>query len=104
MRAALSNHRPYSAFAAGTIFGIAWWLFADAVVYSAAMLNMPFNALWLLPGVIATVSILLMNTVTPDDVTSNTYGDEAATVHPYRIYFIPSAIIAWQHRMAAAHR
>lgn len=82
MRAALSNHRPYSAFAAGTIFGIAWWLFADAVVYSAAMLNMPFNALWLLPGVIATVSILLMNTVTPDDVTSDTYGDEAATVRP----------------------
>jgi hypothetical protein len=46
-----------------------------------AMLHLPFSMLWLLPGIIATVSILMMNLVSPSDVQGDEYsGDEATTV------------------------
>ncbi len=72
--------KPYSAFAGGIIFGSGWWIFGDALAYRLAVLHLPFNPLWLLPGLVATIACIVMNTVSRDDVSSGTYGDEAATV------------------------
>lgn len=66
--------------AGGALFGAGWWVFGDALVYHSSMLGLPFSAIWLLPGLIATLAIIVMNTVSHEDVTGNGYGDESVTV------------------------
>ncbi|GAX83269.1 hypothetical protein CEUSTIGMA_g10695.t1 [Chlamydomonas eustigma] len=71
--------KPYSSFVGGLVFGAGWWIFGDALCYRTAMLQLSLNPLWLLPGLVASIAIAIMNTVSKDDISSDTYGDEAAT-------------------------
>uniref|UniRef100_A0A7R9VEK8 Transmembrane protein 50A n=1 Tax=Chlamydomonas euryale TaxID=1486919 RepID=A0A7R9VEK8_9CHLO len=71
--------QPYSAFAGGAIFGAGWWIFGDALVYHAAVLGLPFSVAWLVPGVLATLAIVVMNSVSHEDVSGEGYGDDSTT-------------------------
>jgi hypothetical protein len=52
--------QPYGMFIAGALFGGGWWAWVDAAVYSAAMLGTPVNPLYYIPGVVATLAVILM--------------------------------------------
>eukprot|EP00195_Chlamydomonas_chlamydogama_P004764 CAMPEP_0202897068 /NCGR_PEP_ID=MMETSP1392-20130828/5925_1 /ASSEMBLY_ACC=CAM_ASM_000868 /TAXON_ID=225041 /ORGANISM="Chlamydomonas chlamydogama, Strain SAG 11-48b" /LENGTH=120 /DNA_ID=CAMNT_0049582621 /DNA_START=85 /DNA_END=444 /DNA_ORIENTATION=- len=69
--------KPYSAFLGGLVYGAGWWLLGDAVTYAMAILHSNFNILWLIPGLVATVAIIVMNTTSKEDVVDS-YGDDAA--------------------------
>ena len=53
---------------AGAFFGAAWWVLADAVVYSKAILgaNVPWT--YFIPGVAATLALILMNLVSREEL------------------------------------
>jgi hypothetical protein len=54
--------KPYSMFAAGALFGGGWWAWVDAVVYSHAVLGVSVSPVYYVPGVVATLAVLLMAT------------------------------------------
>eukprot|EP00798_Chlamydomonas_sp_ICE-L_P005529 gene5529-4162_t len=68
--------KPYAYFFAGALFGVAWWCFADAVTYSLAFEQVPFNFLWLLPGLGGTTAVFCMNCISRDDASYDMNFDE----------------------------
>ncbi|PNH00117.1 hypothetical protein TSOC_014074, partial [Tetrabaena socialis] len=71
--------QPHATFAAGILFGVAWWVWADALLYSIVIGHSSFSPLTLIPGLVATVAVGLMNCVSREDVGQDAM-DEAATV------------------------
>ncbi|GFR45583.1 hypothetical protein Agub_g6977 [Astrephomene gubernaculifera] len=76
--AVYSAIQPHATFAAGVLFGLAWWIWGDALVVSIALHGASFAPLSLLPGLGATAAVLLMNCVSRQEVAGE-YLDEAAT-------------------------
>ncbi|MEW5308827.1 MAG: hypothetical protein WDW38_000757 [Sanguina aurantia] len=70
--------QPHATMVAGLLFGVGWWVWADSVVYGTSVLNERFNPVTLLPGIVATFAIIIMNLIGRDDVSSETYNDDAA--------------------------
>ncbi|KAG2455063.1 hypothetical protein HYH02_000888 [Chlamydomonas schloesseri] len=71
--------QPHATFAAGVLFGVAWWVWADALLYSIAVGGASFSPLTLVPGLVATAAVVLMNFVSREEVMAD-YLDEAATM------------------------
>ncbi|KAG2489826.1 hypothetical protein HYH03_011629 [Edaphochlamys debaryana] len=71
--------QPHATFSAGVLFGIAWWVWADALLYSVAVAGSSFAPMTLLPGLVATGAVVLMNCVSREEVVAD-YLDEAATM------------------------
>lgn len=78
--------QPNAIFIAGIIFGIAWAVWADAIVYSIAILHASFNAVYVLPGLVATVAVGLMNCVSREDL-EYAYNDDAAVMRSKLVGF-----------------
>lgn len=68
--------QPFSVFVAGALFGLAWWLWADAIAVSIALQHASFNPLSVLPAIAATVAVCIMNCVSREDV-EHAYNDDA---------------------------
>lgn len=68
-------------------FGAGWWCLIDALVYSKVVLNENYPFSYNLPGIVATVALIMMNFVSRDDLASmaDTYSsDEGSEVSfPY---------------------
>mmetsp|Transcript_33379 Transcript_33379/g.85312 ORF Transcript_33379/g.85312 Transcript_33379/m.85312 type:complete len:162 (-) Transcript_33379:417-902(-) len=66
VKAACEN---YSVGAAGALFGAAWWVEADAFIVQRVKGDGPaIPALYLLPGFLATIAILMINSVRRGDL------------------------------------
>lgn len=62
---------------AGAVFGAGWWCFIDALVVSKVVLHDSFPFTYWLPGVVATIALVLMNLVPRESLGSTQYyGDE----------------------------
>lgn len=61
-----------------------WWIFADAVTV-AAVGGLKFQALTLIPGIVATLAILLMNCAPRSELSDSVYGDDAAVVSCFHL-------------------
>ena len=55
-------------------------MWSDATAVSVAVNGEPFNFLFLLPGLVATLALCLMHCVSREDVMDSTYSDEATMV------------------------
>lgn len=55
------------------------WVWADALLYSIAVGGASFSPVTLVPGLVATAAVVLMNFVSREEVMAD-YLDEAATV------------------------
>lgn len=53
---------------AGGLFGAAWWIWADALVYErvAHSASPPFKYNW--PGILSTLALILINVISRDDM------------------------------------
>ncbi|KXZ41095.1 hypothetical protein GPECTOR_805g32 [Gonium pectorale] len=71
--------RPHATFAAGVLFGVAWWVWGDALAHSVAVGGASFSPLSLIPGLVATVAVGLMNCVGRGEVTGEYVDDAEAT-------------------------
>lgn len=60
--------QPYSSVVAGGMFGAAWSFFADAVAYNGAIEHRHFSILFVLPGLVATLALLVMNSIPRSDI------------------------------------
>ncbi|KAG7670689.1 hypothetical protein Ndes2526B_g00476 [Nannochloris sp. 'desiccata'] len=62
------NTRKWSPVVAGALFGAAWWSWADAIVFEhvSGAGSPPFK--YCLPGIVATLALLLINLVSRDDL------------------------------------
>ena len=49
-------------------FGAGWWCLIDALVYSKVVLNENYPFTYNLPGIVATVALIMMNLVSRDDL------------------------------------
>ncbi len=49
-------------------FGAGWWCLIDALVYSKVVLNEGYPFSYNLPGIVATVALIMMNLVSRDDL------------------------------------
>ena len=49
-------------------FGAGWWCLIDALVYSKVVLNESYPFSYNLPGIVATVALIMMNLVSRDDL------------------------------------
>lgn len=58
--------RQWAPLGSGALFGGGWWCFIDAVVYSKAILGEKVPIVYWVPGVVATISLVLMNLVSRD--------------------------------------
>ncbi|GIL45373.1 hypothetical protein Vafri_2624 [Volvox africanus] len=74
-----SAFQPHATFAAGILFGVAWWIWGDAQLYSMSVGHSPFAPLSLIPGLVATAAVVLMNFVGREEVRDD-YLDDAATM------------------------
>ena len=59
-------------------FGAGWWCLIDALVYSRVVLNENYPFTYNLPGIVATVALVMMNLVSRDDLANmaDTYSSE----------------------------
>lgn len=53
---------------AGALFGAAWWVVADAIVYSKSILGGDVPWVFLVPGFAATLALILMNLVSREEL------------------------------------
>ena len=63
-------------FYAGALFGAAWWVLADAIVYSKAILDANIPWTYLIPGVAGTLALVFMNLVSREEL--NEISDESS--------------------------
>ena len=73
--------RPYSMLLAGAFFGAGWWVWADVLVRASLVAHAPVGFAAHLPGIFATLGVLLMATVPRDDDDGgylSGYGDDDA--------------------------
>lgn len=61
-----TRSRQWAPLGAGALFGGGWWCFIDAVVYSKVILAEKVPIVYWVPGVVATISLVLMNLVSRD--------------------------------------
>ena len=75
------NGRKWSPVISGALFGAAWWVWADALVYEHVEAGSPppFKYNW--PGIIATIALVLINLVSRDDLAEiSSSGEDGADV------------------------
>lgn len=72
--------QPYCTFVSGILFGVGWAVWADAVVVAKVQsLQLPAIMILLIPGLVATLAIVMMNCVDKGEL-ENDYNDEVTTV------------------------
>lgn len=59
-------------------FGAGWWCLIDALVYSKLVLNEGYPFTYNLPGIVATIALIMMNLVSRDDLANmgDSYSSE----------------------------
>ena len=78
-------------------FGAGWWCLIDALVYSRVVLNESYPFTYNLPGIIATVALIMMNLVSRDDLANmgDSYSsDEGSEVSNSLILLIVTRLFA----------
>lgn len=65
-----SKLRSISPFLSGALFGTAWAFWIDALVYSKTVLHESYPFTYNLPGIVATLALIMMNLVSRDDLSA----------------------------------
>ncbi|GLC37281.1 Transmembrane protein 50B [Pleodorina starrii] len=76
--AVYSTIQPHATFAAGVLFGVAWWIWGDAQLYSMSVGHSSFSPLTLIPGLVATAAVVIMNFVSREEVRQDALDDADA--------------------------
>lgn len=86
--------KPLGMFFSGALFGLGWFCAADALCRSAFVLKTPVPATYILPGVIASLALLIVAAVRRSDVSADSfsYGDEGASARARCALFLGYAL------------
>jgi hypothetical protein len=66
--------QPYGMLAAGALFGAGWWSWCDVILRSSLVTHTPISPAYHIPGVVATIAVILMACIQRDDVDSGYIG------------------------------
>lgn len=73
--------KPYGMLTAGALFGAGWWAWCDVILRSSLVQHTTVPALYYIPGVVATVAVILMSLISRDNTdTYIGYSDEGDEV------------------------
>jgi hypothetical protein len=59
--------RPYGMLLAGGLFGAGWWAWCDVLLRSSLVLHTKVSPLYCIPGIVATVAVILMAVISKED-------------------------------------
>jgi hypothetical protein len=59
--------RPYGMLLAGGLFGAGWWAWCDVLLRSSLVLHTKVSPLYCIPGIVATVAVILMAVISRED-------------------------------------
>mmetsp|Transcript_16776 Transcript_16776/g.50120 ORF Transcript_16776/g.50120 Transcript_16776/m.50120 type:complete len:164 (-) Transcript_16776:508-999(-) len=79
----------------GAVFGAGWWCFVDGLVYSKVVLQETVPATFWLPGIVATIALVLMNLVPRESLTSEEYSYDEDTLTKARCWLFMSYLVAF---------
>ncbi|CAL5219380.1 g1202 [Coccomyxa viridis] len=84
-------------FLSGAIFGAGWWCLIDALVYSKVVLNESYPFSYNLPGIVATVALIMMNLVSRDDLANmaDAYSSDEGSEGRAKLWLFLSYCIAF---------
>ncbi|KAF6248358.1 hypothetical protein COO60DRAFT_1582182 [Scenedesmus sp. NREL 46B-D3] len=69
--------RPYGMLLAGGVFGAGWWAWCDVLLRSCLVLHTKVSPLYCIPGIVATIAVILMATISREDTDSYIgFGDD----------------------------
>lgn len=73
--------RPYGMLLAGGLFGAGWWAWCDVLLRSSLVLHSKVSPLYCIPGIVATIAVILMAVISREDTDSYIgYGDDGEEV------------------------
>jgi hypothetical protein len=73
--------RPYGMLLAGGLFGAGWWAWCDVLLRSSLVLHTKVSPLYCIPGIVATIAVILMAIINREDTDSYIgYGDDGEEV------------------------
>jgi hypothetical protein len=73
--------RPYGMLLAGGLFGAGWWAWCDVLLRSSLVLHTKVSPLYCIPGIVATIAVILMAVINREDTDSYIgYGDDGEEV------------------------
>lgn len=68
--------QPYGMLTAGALFGAGWWCWCDVIVRASLVDQHTVGFVYYIPGIIATLAVILMSLIRRDDADYVGYGDE----------------------------
>lgn len=68
--------QPYGMLSAGALFGAGWWCWCDVIVRSSLVQQSAVGFVYYIPGIVATLAVILMSLLRRDDADYVGYGDE----------------------------
>eukprot|EP00879_Flechtneria_rotunda_P003573 GHRR01003807.1.p1 GENE.GHRR01003807.1~~GHRR01003807.1.p1 ORF type:complete len:150 (+),score=26.83 GHRR01003807.1:264-713(+) len=68
--------QPYGMLAAGALFGAGWWCWCDVILRSTLVMHQQVSAAYYIPGIVATIAVLLMACIRRDDSDYISYDDD----------------------------
>jgi len=91
-----SRARSWAPVLAGALFGAGWWSWADAVVVTRTALDEKFPITYWLPGIVATIALVLLNLVPRDALAdSSDYFSDEETETKIRCWLFFSYIVSF---------
>jgi hypothetical protein len=73
--------RPYGMLLAGGLFGAGWWAWCDVLLRSSLVLHTKVSPLYCIPGIVATIAVILMAVINREDTDSYIgYDDDGEQV------------------------
>lgn len=87
--------RRWAPVAAGALFGAGWWCFIDAIVFSKAILNEKVPFVFWVPGVIATIAMVMINLVSREQLNSDDSSSDEDSDTKQRCWLFVSYLVAF---------
>ncbi|CAL8460582.1 g111 [Coccomyxa elongata] len=92
-----SKLRAICPFLSGAMFGTAWAFWVDALVYTKTILHESYPFTYNLPGIVATLALIMMNMVSRDDLASmgDMYDSDEGSEGRAKIWLFLSYCVAF---------
>ncbi|KAL6760463.1 hypothetical protein V8C86DRAFT_2552659 [Haematococcus lacustris] len=88
----LERFKPAAMYTSGLLFGVGWWVWGDSIAV-AAVHGAAFDPLHLIPGLVATLAVLVMSCSPRSELNDSVYGDDASVCRT-RLTLLVSYIFA----------
>lgn len=90
----IENLKEWGPIVSGALFGAGWWCWMDAVVYQKAVVMEGFPFKYSIPGIVATVALILMNLLSRDQLREASESGEEGADFRARLWLLFTLLVA----------